>query len=157
MGTKVEACILDNEVVEFDTSDIEFLFMLCCAKITSDNWNEPGYTFILIGDEEANFNRLDNFELSNFLSEDSTSIESYPQYLELLGRHSEMIDVEFLSIDEDDENEFVYEGVITADEEILNELRKSSTRRALLESLSLFNSSDNFNLELASFIKATLL
>jgi hypothetical protein len=130
--------------------------MLCCAKVSSDNWNEPGYTFILIGDEEANFNRLDNFELSSFVSDFPTTIELYPQYLELLGRHSEMIGVEYLSNDEVDESDLVYEGIITADEELLSELSKSATRRALLESLSSFESKDAFAEELITFIQASL-
>ncbi len=149
----IKNCINKKRIVQLDPIDIEILFMLSCAKVTNKHWNEPGYTFILLGNEENIFQTLDNFELASYLPGATTTLEFFPKYVSLFERHQEMINVEFLMADEDSENEFVYEATIIVDEMVLHQLEDFVTQKCIQDSLAQAQTTDTFQQEIVQFIQ----
>ena len=150
--------ILSNRTPRsLNESDIDQLYMICAARVTKQNWNEPGYTFILVTDEDANWLSIDNLSLDDFISGITTTVELYPKYMELILKNQDFVNIEILDQDEENEEEFVNEGVFVADDEILALLDKSVVKSVILESIAMSHlQSDPFRMELASFISASL-
>jgi len=138
-------------------SDITQLYMICAAKVTKQNWNEPGYTFVVTTDEDANWLSIDSLVLSDFLENATTTASFYPDYLNLFVNNDSFLDVEVLEQSEENEEEFINDAMFVAEEDILDALDKSAVKLALIESLKLTPvSTDLFQREVRQFISATL-
>ena len=138
-------------------SDINQLYMICAAKVTQQNWNEPGYTFIVITDEEANWLSIDSLVLSDFVENATTSVSFYPDYLNLLVNNDSFLDVEVLDQSEENEEEYINDAMFIAEESILEALDKTDVKLALIESLEIIPVSKvPFRKEVVDFILATL-
>lgn len=133
------------------------LYMICAAKITQENWNKPGYTFIVTTDEGANWLSIDCLVLTDFLDRVTTSVSFYSNYLNLFVNNQSFLDIEVLEQSEDNEDEYVNEAIFTAHEDLLEMLNKSTVKNALLESLRLTPSpKDSFRREVVEVISASL-
>jgi hypothetical protein len=131
--------------------------MICAAKVTQQNWNEPGYTFIVITDEEANWLSIDSLVLSDFVENATTSVSFYPDYLNLLVNNDSFLDVEVLDQSEENEEEYINDAMFIAEESILEALDKTDVKLALIESLEIIPVSKvPFRKEVVDFILATL-
>jgi len=153
----LKSVLSDHSPRALSELDIDQLYMICAAKVTKHNWNEPGYTFIITSDEEANWLSIDSLVLSDFLEDSSTSVPFYPNYLNLFVAHDAFLDVEILEQSEDNEEEYINEAVFIAEDEVLEALNKSGTKAVLLDCIKMTASDkDPFRKEVVRFISSSL-
>ncbi len=138
-------------------SDIEQLYMICAAKVTDEHWNESGYTFLVIKDVEGKWISIDDLSLADFIDGAVTTIDFYPKYMELILRNDTFVNTVLIGESEEEDEDYLSDGIFLADDDILEALNNVGIRSALNESLKLSQSGQQaFHQELIDFIKSTI-
>jgi hypothetical protein len=139
------------------THDLGQIFVAAAARVTAQNWNKNGYTFFIIMTEDKRPLYLDNFELPNFLEDCSISLEHYPNLLKLLLEHQDHLQVDLLYEDEEEDDEWVYEALLTAPESDLKIFDDPLMQARIINVVQPFlDGSTPFESEIAGFILRSL-
>jgi hypothetical protein len=131
--------------------------MISAAFVTAQNWNEPGYTSILVMDESGEAVELDSFELDSFVDGASISTNHNSEYLKLISDYEEYVNLEYLENDEIEDGSTENELIFVADEELLERFGEAKVREAISESLANLDfSSKAFLQEIREFALAAI-
>lgn len=133
--TSLRDLLSQRKSTKLTLESLEEVFLACCALIVKENWNQPGFTFILITNGEGKVLRIDNLELYSFVPGTGTSVSLYDEYLRTFIRHQAFLRVEFLGQDEEEEDEYINEVIIQMDEDSHVSFRDAEIRSLVLEAL----------------------
>lgn len=140
----------------FTTNSFEELFLLSGARVIRQNWNKPNFTFFIIFNSEGAPLYLDNFQIDEFVEGAQLSPKNFPHFLQPMMSHQLLLAVEFVEKDPDEEDEYVFEAWLQADDEALRQLEQPEIRASLRDFAANHSPVNEAESEMLKFILASL-